>query len=284
MMEGEILDRRYWEHRAAGELPGEDEVGARNAAITSRYASWYLGHRDLFKWAGAAAFASHRIGLALRPPGFFVKRGRICAALARPSRSYQREIDRADTEVLRTTNNRIFADVAWAHTAYAHPHGGLAAVLAGVEGNCQAVRIGAAFTLIDDGRRAGTNGSADIWRGNLLLLQHEHEVHLQAAFAELSSSAHTFLSVFSGLDLEGDQRHLDPKMRTSFLAYICTRGLWLLLHKRALPNVADLEQRWLWAREAVFDVWRRIDRDRPELVHTLRELQETHGAPPYFKV
>ena len=28
MMEGEILDRRYWEHRAAGELPGEDEVGA----------------------------------------------------------------------------------------------------------------------------------------------------------------------------------------------------------------------------------------------------------------
>ena len=59
--------RARWATPLLASLPAEQKVRERNAAITGRYASWYRGHTPLCKWAGAAAFASHQVGVALAP-------------------------------------------------------------------------------------------------------------------------------------------------------------------------------------------------------------------------
>ncbi len=60
------IDKAYWQRKAEAKLPPEHDVVARNEAITGTYARWYTA-QPLFKWAGMAAFSSHRVGLALFP-------------------------------------------------------------------------------------------------------------------------------------------------------------------------------------------------------------------------
>src|SRR6266511_4123834 len=60
------IDKAYWQRKAEAKLPPEHDVVARNEAITGTYARWYTA-QPLFKWAGMAAFSSHRVVLSLSP-------------------------------------------------------------------------------------------------------------------------------------------------------------------------------------------------------------------------
>ena len=59
--------RRRWKEQAQQQIPPPGAVRERNAAITARYATFFLESQPLFKWAGLAVFASHQVGLALLP-------------------------------------------------------------------------------------------------------------------------------------------------------------------------------------------------------------------------
>ncbi len=267
-----MRDREHWEAEALAAIPHEMCWSARNAGITLQYLRWYREHRDVFKWAGAAAFASHRVGLALQP-AFVVRRRRLQPASARSLLAPSVQIGNADLEALRSTNNRIYNDIAWAHLAYVDPAGGIDAVRRGLDGRNEAHRMREAFEMIDKGRRAGATGADDVWAGNLRLLEHEQRVNVQPAFSTLSPPAHAVLSIFTSLDFDGDHWHLDWKSHTSFAWFMWTAGLGLLLRQRSLPDITDAEQRWFWACNSVFRVWRNLDGDAHFLDPVLERLE-----------
>src|SRR5580765_2317043 len=89
-----LADIAYWRAAAEAELCPSGDPVERNAAITARYARWYLSTPTLFKWAGMAAFASHQVGIAIRLDEDFA--GSI-----------------PDLDLIRETNDKVFADVAW---------------------------------------------------------------------------------------------------------------------------------------------------------------------------
>ena len=106
-----------------------DQAIERNWRITRHYACWYLQRPHLFKWAGMAAFASHRVG-------FFLM---------------EAEDQNPDVELMRLTNNKVFADVGWAHLAYMQQ--GLAAVEEILAGQPDYELMLKGFRLINEGKK-----------------------------------------------------------------------------------------------------------------------------------
>src|SRR5262249_32691704 len=159
-------------------------------------------HPALFKWAGMAAFGSHRVGLALSPYRFrFVSR---------------------DLEQLRLTNNAIYADLAWAHLAFAER--GLSALESTMHASEH--RLVEGFRCIDAGRR--TSDEWLVWHGNELLLEHEQAVTVQAAFDRLGRGFEVLLSLTTSLDFDADNARFDPQTNSFFYAYMLTKGLPVL--------------------------------------------------------
>jgi hypothetical protein len=64
---GQPQVRDDWRARTEAMLLPREQVVDRNLAITAAYARYWQADPELFKWAGAAAFASGRIGLLLAP-------------------------------------------------------------------------------------------------------------------------------------------------------------------------------------------------------------------------
>jgi len=56
-----------WKEFAQAKLPLPCYINQRNQKITCIYATLYNQFPKMFKWAGMASFASHKVGLALRP-------------------------------------------------------------------------------------------------------------------------------------------------------------------------------------------------------------------------
>src|SRR5262245_11530089 len=130
-MPTEKYDRAYWQQKALASLPPEEDVLARNAAITGAYATWYTDHPEVRKWEGMAAFAPHRVGLALKPYHFKMLQNTITdieeTETDRPRkksvfrsvrliRGYKESMIRS-LNLIRRTNNLVFGDIGWAHVA-----------------------------------------------------------------------------------------------------------------------------------------------------------------------
>lgn len=272
------IRQRYQEEAAQG-LPAEQYVLQRNGGITAVYAKLYLEHPEWFKWAGMAAFASARVGLALLPyelefiNGRLVGKGPIHGPL-------MQELD-----LLRTTNNRVFADIAWAHFAYSSPDGGIAAVEAGCADLPDHERLLGGFRAIDEGRRLmesspdqSAKGSSLIWEGNKLLLQQEQFVIVQPAFTAFDTPFDVFLTVGTMLVFNSDNLNLLTHNKTKFSLYMWTYGLPHLLKTFSLPNIRRYDQRWLWIERRALKVWERLDRDRNVVKGMLDKI--VHSAAP----
>jgi len=273
MTHGTVLERDYWERRVNSGLPSVDCAIDRNAAITARYARWFLQHPTWFRWAGMAAFASHRVGLALLP--YRLSIGKDYADNSSEARDNPTELrgPRRDLDLLRTTNNRVYADIAWAHEAFAHPHGGLAAVEAGCDDDPNATGLLDGFRAIERGRQRRTAGASDFWEGNRILLKHEQEVIVQSAFDTLSRLGKVALSTFTTLDFDGNHKRIEPETYSSFTAHMWTRGAWILLYQRSLPDIRNLTQRWHWIENTVLPRWRRACETDAMLTTKLEALQ-----------
>src|SRR6266702_4258465 len=104
-----------WQNRAQQGLPPPTAVLERNVAITAVYARLYLEHPAIFKWAGMAAFASHRVGMALVPYAFETVDEEVTGIADAHGHPSGKEGLFQDLNLIRTVNNNIYNDIAWAH-------------------------------------------------------------------------------------------------------------------------------------------------------------------------
>lgn len=227
------------------------EARARNAGITARYAGWYAARPDLFKWSGLAVLASLSVGrnLALRE---------------RPLMGWAAD----GIERLRITNNRVFADVGWAHAAFEARDGGLAAIERGLDGTAPALLAG--FEDLERARRARRLEARErlVWRGNEAIFRYEQETHVQPELARIRGPFRALVSATARTDFG----LLGEREGRRWFAWdmLCDEG--------ALADIGDLAQRWRWLERRALPAWRAIERRSP--AGRARLVALAGSAPP----
>ena len=299
--------RLRWQEKAERMLPPESETLARNCAVTSVYARLYLANPKIFKWAGMAAFASHRVGVALLTHNLACDNRLMDTLKSHFGLDLCKSGTIHELEMLRITNNRIYADAVWPHLAYADPEGGIEAVVAGLKSapGDHGLQI-EGFRKIDEGKRkmAGDEPGAQesIWTGNALLLKHEQTVIAQPTYEQLNFkpgdflrnmrklqwpkieqnivdvSFGVFLTTMASIDFMASNLYFDPRYRTSFLSFMCTLGLWQLLLTTSWPDLTRKEQRWYWCEHRIIPIWKRAEEFDARLPQKLLMLVQSGGA------
>jgi hypothetical protein len=270
--------RRRWQAEVEARLPPENRVRERNAAITAQYALWYRRFPALYKWAGAAAFASRQVGLALAP----FRSAELLHDLKHELLE-RLEIEEQEglalsheLDLIRQTNNEIFADVGWAHAAFVSEGGGLAAVEAGFADLARHELALAAFREIERGRQlladpAGDRAAAQalVWHGNELLLQHEQSVTVQDQFVKFSRPFTILLDIVTSIDFGAGEVHAGRTV-SSFAAFMLSESRWS-------ADVTRLADRWHWVKHDVLPLWRLLDSSDPELPARMDRLIAAGG-------
>ena len=263
-----------WQEAVSSGMPSEDRYSERNRAITSRYAQWYLAHPEIFKWAGMAAHASLQVGIAivfaelLSSPGRAAWRNPLAWMHGMASGLFMLQ----DLEELRSGNNRIFHDIAWAHEAYLE--GGIEEVEANAAGSDLGLLL-EGFRLIDRGVRsvhseaAGDEAERLVWEGNIALLRHEQTVVLQPVFDRLSPAGKVLASFGSEIDFSGCTP-ADQSCVASFPTYY-----GYLETLSGMKSIVDAAHRWQWVESCVIPAWMTADRimrtksDRKRWLHSM---------------
>ncbi len=259
-------------------LPAENLVFERNRAITGTYASLFLQQRKLFKWAGMAAFASHRVGISLMP--FAIEEWVEGGARFKPPaehRGLAHTIDE-DLNLLRLTNNRVYESIAWSHLAFNSPDHGSECVMdlcatmpewkllrKGWDRICQASR------KLKQGESMSSVEPL-IWRGNEHLLRFEQEVTVQAGFNRMQRAFSTFLTWAMSMEFDGDHARVERNTFSYFPLYMWTSALHVLVRTRSLPYVGRFDHRWCWVEGALLPMWRNVDLSDRELENKLKRL------------
>lgn len=268
-----------WMQAVMRALPPEERFSERNRAITARYARWYLDHPAIFKWAGMAAFASRQVGVAivsaemLTSPERLGEQNPLVGLHRMASALFMRE----DLDVIRSGNNSIFNDIAWAHEAYLG--GGLQEIEAHAGGGEPTLLL-EGFRLIDRGIWGLKSGGNDdeneklIWHGNVLLLRHEQSVVLQPVFDRLSPGGRILASFGSELDFSGTFP-ADAHCSASFSAHF-----GYLETLSGFCSVADAAQRWAWVESRVVPAWMEADRRMMTDPSQRRELVSMAASEP----
>jgi hypothetical protein len=270
---GSAAASRDWRRELDARLPPEREVRERNAAITATYASWYRRHPSLFKWAGVAAFASRQVGLALAPFRSTEILDELKDELLERL-GIERHDDLAlshELDLIRQTNNLVFADIGWAHAAFIEG-GGLAAVEAGLASQSRHGLMLEGFREIESGRVMLLDPAADhtaaqnrIWRGNELLLQHEQSVTVQDQFAKFNRPFTILLDVVTSLDFGAGELLAAARTAASFAAFMASHG-------RLAADVTHMADRWYWVKNEVLPLWRLLDSSDPDLPQRVDRL------------
>jgi uncharacterized protein with NAD-binding domain and iron-sulfur cluster len=258
--------RKFWKEQAEAKLPPESQVVARNAAITAAYSQFYVDQPGLYKWSGLASHASHRVGLLLLAFDFVPQQETY--VILEHATGHKVAPDLAhDLDLIRRMNNDVYADIAWALMAYRSR--GLNEVLSGLESSPNHEAMMRGFSRIDKGSRmlsdslAAREGADLIWDGNQDLLDHEQREVLQPGYNDMQLTFEEVLSVVTSLDFNVTILKYDPKLFTSFTAFMVIRGLLVLLRTGLLPRIANFDQRWYWISKSVFRIWKGVDARRP---------------------
>jgi len=251
--------REEWLQAVESGLPSEDRYSERNRAISARYARWYLDNPDRFKWSGMAAFASRQVGLAIQLAELMRAPERIGEGnpLVLLHRMACGVFMISDLDEMRSGNNAIFRDIAWAHAAYLE--GGLAEIEANLSGSEGGLML-EGFRLIDRGVKLASSDPADdeagrlVWQGNIALLRHEQTAVLQPVFDRLSPGGRVLASFGSELDFSG-ARPSEPACLASFASFY-----GYLNAITGMKSVADAVHRWQWVESNVVPAWSEADR------------------------
>ena len=269
-----------WKALADGLLTNQSCVFHRNLEISSRYGWLYKYLPAYLKWAGMAAFASHHVRLALFPLRLDRDRGGyvdIPHSLGR-----RKVLLITDVNRIRETNNAIFNDIFWVHLAYAAADDGIECLrgLLRAEDHYAAVLSG--FEAIDQGRRVLEDGTAPpearraaedlVWKGNVLLLEHEQRALVQPNLEGLSCAFARLFSIGSALSFEVRGVHDEVSYFTSFYYYALTEGAREVLHARAWPRITRYEDRWRWIVTCIVPRFRRLDVDMHLVDASLRRV------------
>jgi hypothetical protein len=270
----EAEEIKQWKQFADKLLPHKGFVLNRNKRITSVYATLYEQNRSIFKWIGMAAFASHRVGLALTPYEIYTnKKGSV-------KLSTVLELDPLDTmsdiDLIRYTNNKVFRDIAWVHFAYKAK--GFEEIERLLKNNNHYKLVLEAFRCIHEGEKLLkiNNRKANhlLWKSTFLLIKHEQEYVIQPCFERLSKGFRTFMTLFTAMDFGASNITRDWKSNTSFYIFMWIRGLMLMLKTFSLPDITKVEHRMFWINRRMFAIWKRIDRKDKMLKSKLEILKK----------
>ena len=260
-----------WKALADGLLTSQSCVFHRNLEISSRYGWLYKYLPAYFKWAGMAAFASHHVRLALFPLRLDRDRGGyvdIPHSLGR-----RKVLLITDVNRIRETNNAIFDDIFWVHLAYAAADDGIECLRGLLRAEPHYTPVLSGFEAIDQGRRTLEDATAPaearraaqelVWKGNVLLLEHEQRALVQPNLEGLSCAFARLFSIGSALSFEVRGLHDEVSYFTSFYYYAITEGVRDILHARALPRITRFDDRWRWIVTCIVPRFRRLDLQTP---------------------
>jgi hypothetical protein len=269
-----------WKALADGLLTSQSCAFHRNLEISSRYAWMYKFLPAYLKWAGMAAFASHHVRLALFP--FRLDADRTGYVDIPHSLRRQRALLLEDVNTIRETNNAIFDDIFWVHLAYGTAEDGIERLraLLGPESHYAPVLSG--FEAIDRGRRLLEDGTSSaearrtaddlIWKGNVLLLEHEQRALVQPNLDRLSCAFARLFSIGSALTFEVRGVRHEISYFTSFYLYALTEGIPQAVRAQAWPRITRFDDRWRWVVTCVVPRFRRIDADTHLAEASLRHI------------
>jgi len=281
-MSGEEV-RARWQQRVEKDLPPPHMVEARSRVIAAQYARWYQLHPDIYKWAGVAAFACHRIGMALAPYDFLVFDGVVTRVADDYDHPHGAEVLFNDLNHLRQANNAFFDDVAWALAAYVDPEGGMAAVEAGIPGDAGHQGLLEAFRKIDRARpllaspATRVEGEALIWEATSLIEYHGQAYSAQKFYDSIGRNFDLFMSVFTAMNFEVYIFAFSRWKFTDFYTYMWTRGLPKLIATFSPPDIRRVDHRWYWIQNRVMPIWRKVDAEDPTLERNIAGIVRAGG-------
>ncbi len=261
-----------WKTYCQKMLPPEHEVLQRNKAITSVYAKLYWSNRDIFKWAGMAAFASHHVSFGLIP--FMVEAVPILDIKTACS---QRGLTN-DLNLIRHLNNSIFDDIAWVHFAYSKH--GIKPLRELMTGHPHYQNMLDAFEILEAGRQTAhrqqltPEGQQKIWHSNTLLLRHEQEFVVQPVFTRLGATFQRLLTFCASLDFNPSHTKTDWRYHSSFLSYMCLYGKQIMLNTKSFPNLTILPQRWAWLENKIVLNWQRNEQTDEKLEEKFQKMMD----------
>ncbi len=266
-----------WKQYAQSKLPEEGYVLARNHKITCIYASLYNKYPRLLKWAGMASFASHKVGLALKPFGVYDNCDGFLDTSTCSNYSDLGVMD--DVNIIRQTNNKVYDDIAWAHFAYVSKTGGIE-LLKQLLADEKESLILKGFLNIDKGRELLEQGGSPriaakyIWYGNKLLLKHEQMFTVQPMFGQLDFVFRRLLTLSTAMDFDGKNLRFDRKTYTSFYVYMWLWGKWVMVKTKSLPSIVNFQHRWLWIDKKMLKIWKRVDSRDKTLMERITTMVE----------
>jgi len=274
--------------RAEALLPAEREVVPRNRAITAAYARFFKQRRELFKWAGMASFASHRVGISLIP--FAIESWAEGGArfVLPPEHQGRAASIHDDLNLLRLTNNRVYESIAWAHLATSELNDDAARVLDLCGGVPEWKMLRKGWDLIGQASRRLKQGEpvsavqSLIWRGNQELLRFEQEVTVQSGFERMNGLFTTFMTWAMSMEFDGDNERVELDTFSYFPLYMWTSAFHVLVRTRSLPRVSRFDHRWTWVEGRLLPLWMNVDASDRELEKKLERLialGEKHDDP-----
>ncbi len=276
-----------WKALAEGILVDERCAVRRNRQISSCYAWAYMALPSCFKWAGMAAIASHHVRVALLPLHIETALRGSAGRTHRPGR--WRALTE-DVNTIRDTNNDIFDDLFWVHLAYVTSEDGIGLLRTLLRNARHYAPILAGFEALDQGRRILEDAAASptargkardlVWKGTLLLLEHEQRFVVQPNFDRLSGRYAWVVSMGSATSFESRGPCQTIEFFTSFYFYTLVRTNPRGLDGRMCPLITNYDDRWRWLVSSVVPRFQRVDTE-PHVIRGIlqRIFDHDHHRP-----
>jgi hypothetical protein len=258
-----------WKDFCEQMLPSVDAVVERNQQITSIYANLYWSNRELFKWAGMAAFASNHVGLGLLP---FKWDGLEMLNL---KTSCKKRSLLSDLNLVRHLNNLIFDDIAWVHFAYQEQ--GIQLLRELMKEHEKYQHMLEAWELLDSGKKLMSEKAIDegvdrIWRANIDLLYHEQARVVQPVFNRLGGTFRRILTFCASLDFNPNHTKTDWRYHSSFVFYMYLYGKKIMMSTQSFPSLIVLQQRWYWLEKEIVENWKIVEKTDRQLETKFKKL------------
>jgi hypothetical protein len=235
-----------------------------NRYITARYAELYIGHPEVFKWAGMAAYASNLVGWGM---------GRLANVASQLSGSNLQLF-----YSLQKGNIELYLDIAWQHEVY------LAEGMCGIDRMHREGKLANdpqhndqlrhAWYYIDRGMKEGNQEL--VWHGNHLLLYYEQTVLLQKVAYGLKDTDpnRKLWKDITNNPLIPTGSPI-PKDHATFVDYIKKT------YPGLTPDLGDVNQRWDWITKSMLPKFKELEKGTSKVqLDTTRLVNELSCKQP----
>lgn len=189
-----------------------------------------------------------------------------------------------DFQIIRSINNKIFADLGWVHRAFNQAaYESFQSMLAKEKRHQLIINAFAKLHQAREGLKTeGPSHAVNdlIWQANSEILWHEQSRVVQPAFDKLSEFFQSAMTLFASFDYNINHRQTNWQTRSKFILFMLLRGLWFIRKDGFIPDVAKLHHRWYWITHDLLKKWRKAEtkKRKRKLIH--KEIKFLAGLEP----